>query len=301
MNFREYTSNDLEQVVDLLNECLKRKTKHKITKESFEWKHFDKFFGGQTLAFVAEVETQIVSFVCFTPMLLSNQEIIWNCSIQATDERFRRQGIVTKLTKMCEQNIQQITQKSQNGFIGFSNDSGINIDKNSKSIGYKILGQFRQLKIFPNPVNLIFKIFSGSNENNLCSNKNNASKTFLTWSKNKAYLEWKYENNPKQIFVKLQLGNCEIYLKKSIFTIEIYDLINFNGLSIWSIIVYIQKEYPMNMITIRYLNNHSIKSIFNLQTPLCFDKKIPLYLTVSSLNEELSDVNNWLLFGGDIV
>jgi hypothetical protein len=305
MNFRKYFPEDSERVVELLNKCLKRKENHKITKESFEWKHFDRFFRGRTVAFLAEAEEQIVSFVCFTPLALNNQEIFWNCNIQATDSKFRRKGLVTKLTKMCEQNITEITQKSQNNFVGFSNEDGIKIDQNSKIINHAILGQFIQLKILPNPINIISKVLFKTNQNNLCTIDNEFSKSYLTWSKNKAYVKWKYENNPKLIYTKLRFNSNEIYLKKSRFAIEICDIISLDntntGDNVMNIIDFVRKEYPAKIITICYLDNQVTKSIFAQKPRLSICKKLPIYLTVLSGDSVLLDNDKWLLFGGDII
>jgi hypothetical protein len=304
MNFREYTSEDSGQVVDLLNLCLERKSFDKITIESFEWKHFDKFFDGKTVAFLAEDEVEIVSFVCFTPIILNNQKTLWNCSIQATDSRFRRKGIVTKLTKLCEQKIQEITQKIQNNYIGFSNQSGIKIDQNSKSIGYQVLGQFNQLKVLPNPIDFISKILPWT-YNNLNKIQNQNSKSHLTWFKNRDYLLWRYDNNPKLNFTKLQLNRFEIYLKMSKFKVEIYDIIGFDNSNnvdnLLDIINFVRREYLSKIITIYYMENEFTKLIFNRNRLLCFNKKIPIYFTVSSNDNQLLNGDNWVLLRGDII
>lgn len=305
MNFREYNTEDSDQVIELLNKCLKRNSTHKITKESFEWKHFDKFFEGKTTAFLAEEKGQVVSFVCFTPLTLNNQSIFWNCCIQATDINYRRKGLVTTLTKLCEHKIQKITNTSQNNFVGFSNEDGIKIDQNSKSINHKILGQFNQIILLPNPANIISKLIFISNENQFCNEVNDVAKNYLTWLKNEAYINWKYKYNPKLTFVKLRLDECEIYLKQSKFSVEIYDIINTANSNtndnVLIIINFVQKQFPTSIITITVLDNQVTNSIFDQKRLFGITKKIPIYLTVSFTNPVFLDINNWLLFGGDII
>ena len=291
MNFRKYNPNDQVKVIDLLNLSLGRNHPNLISAQTFEWKHFDKIFDGGTIAFVAEIDNQIVSFVCFTPLKLNTKELIWNCSIQATDPEFRRQGIVTKLTKLCEEQIQIISDNKQNSYIGFCNESGLQIDLNSKKIQHQIVGQFNQLIIFPS-------FFNFKNKSELIKNKK-----ILTWNKDESYLKWKYENNPKTNYEKISNESWTIYYKKSFFKVEICDIIfkTNQKLDLSSAIDFIKNKFPTKIITLTYLPNSSTHFISNQRPLFSLNRTIPTWLTVQSENSELLNSDNWLLFGGDII
>ncbi len=291
MNFRKYNKEDRVKVIELLNLCLSRKNLDQITNESFEWKHFDKYFENKTATFVAEVNTRIVSFVCFNPFELNDGEIIWNCSIQVTNPKFRRQGIVSKLTKLCQQGIVLISNKEQNSYLGFCNESGLQVDLNSKTIEHQIVGQFHRIIIFPSY--FCFKNKTQSNENT----------ELLTWNKNESYLNWKYENNPKIKYQKITNESWTIYYKESFFRVEIWDIvINADQPSeIISAINYVKKIFPTKIITMSYLFNSTTEFISKQKLLFSINRKIPIWLTVRSKNKQLLDNDYWLLFGGDII
>ena len=291
MNFRKYKPFDRTKVVQLLNFSLERSACSLITERSFEWKHFDSIFESQTIAFVAQYNDRIVSFVCFTPLKLNNENLIWNCSIQATDPEFRRQGIVTKLTKLCEKEIELISNKVQNSYIGFCNESGLQIDRNSKEIQHQIIGQLNQLIIFPS-----FFLFEGG----LFDNQ---KVKLLTLSKSKSYLQWKYENNPKIKYQKITNEDCIIFYIESFLKIEICDIIPkaHYQLDLVSAINFTKKKFPTKIITITYLPNSATDFISNQKTIFSINSKIPTWFTVRSKNNELLSNHNWLVFGGDIL
>jgi hypothetical protein len=199
MNFRQFEITDTNSTVDLLNLCF---SSQNITRESFLWKHFDEFFGGQTIAFVAEESDLIVGFVCFTPFeIIKNEKVAntWVCAVQACHPDFRRRGIVKELTIMCEKII-----GNDKVYIGFSNTSGVKIDQNSKSINYQIVGQMQQTILLPNlaKTNLVIvssiqdlKNFQSEIDPNLFLRS--SSKNIIKIRHCAQFTKWRYTNNPK--------------------------------------------------------------------------------------------------------
>jgi hypothetical protein len=205
MNFRAFELSDTTSTVYLLNFCFPDQN---ITNESFLWKHFDRFFGGQTVAFVAQELDLIVEFVCFTPLeiLEDGENIIktWVCAVQACHPDYRRRGIVKELTMKCEKII-----GNQETYIGFSNASGVKIDQNSKSINYQIVRQMQQTILLPSlfatgcSIKVEIPIIEGwqSKTDGVEYTKTTIDtlnfKNSFQFSHGNQFLDWRYTNNPK--------------------------------------------------------------------------------------------------------
>lgn len=187
MIFRKYNEKNAEKVVELLNICF---PKQNISEKSFLWKHFDDYFGNKSVGYVAEDNESLCFFVCFTPIGISFREDVrkfYSCSVQATHPKYRRQGIVTRLTKMVEEEIDKEVE-----YIGFSNGAGVKIDKYSKNINYEIIGRMATRYVLSAPRKTSIKIKRISKVN-----FQDNFQPYFSIHKNSHYINWRYEKNPK--------------------------------------------------------------------------------------------------------
>ncbi len=108
-----------------------------------------KDFKQKEIIFIAVENNKVCSFVSFSPYEICDNTKLHNnffiCTLQATHPKHRRKGYISILTKKAEQKIYK-TNKNVS-FIGFSNNYGIQIDKKSKTIAYKIIHQFTSVRI----------------------------------------------------------------------------------------------------------------------------------------------------------
>lgn len=197
INYVEYSDVYKSRVVDLLNLCFNNKN---ITDVSFTWKHLDTYFEDKQFAYVAIENNKVCAFVCFTPMtvtLNNSEELFYSCSIQATHPDYRRRGIISDLTQIIEKEI------GEANYFGFSNNSGLQIDLNSKKINYQILGQMENRYIIPNIFDKKYEILEVDNFDNLVINEFKSS--LCEFKKDESYLNWRYFRNPKINLVTLKL------------------------------------------------------------------------------------------------
>ena len=297
MIFRKYLNKDTTQIINLLNNCFPARN---ISAQSFVWKHFDKFFNGQTESYVAEENDNIRAFVCFVPIYIGYQENILNyysCAVQATHPEYRRQGLITTLTQMVEKKMDK-----QSNYIGFSNYEGVKIDKHSKKINYDIIGQMstRHVLSFPYKTDIKFiKIQKLDLET-----KNHP---YYSIHKNKDYFVWRYEKNPKckyeyfEIKEKKQTIGYIIYKKKKTrFEVQELMLIESDFAKYNKIIKAFSRYALLNgkiTTSYTYLDNNFWKNAFS---GISFKKNIEIYLTIKSKDNNIKNLEKWLLQRGDI-
>lgn len=301
MKYVEFNLSHLNQVVNLLNLCF---PKNNVTNNSFLWKHFSHFFDDKSIGMIAIDKKEVCAFVCFVPIIISNNNIFLNnfylCAIQCTHPNYRRRGIISDLTKIIENKLGNNIE-----YIGFSNRSGIKIDKFSKKINYQIIGQFKK-KIIPSfPYRKTYKIEQIYN----IPKKINYNSTYFGILKNINYLKWRYEDNPKNKYKYFKvLNNSEIigYIicKKRKVGYEMFDLIlhnydkNIYNLTIKSFAKFsLSKGVPLTYY--EFLPNVFFNKCFS--NILSFSKKIPIFLTIKSNNNNLKNIENWILQKGDII
>lgn len=299
MEYREFNQAYLNQVVNLLNICFSDKN---INTSSFLWKHYSAFFNNKSVGMVAIDKDHICAFACFTPIFVTNNKNIYqnfySCAVQATHPDYRRKGVISSLTQAIEKKLGY-----QAEYIGFSNNDGIKIDKFSKKIGYKILGQMttRYVLSLPYKTNLqiaqVDKIFA---ENITISN-------YLGILKNSDYLKWRYLENPKNKYKYFEVKNKNVIIgyiicKNNKIKYEVSDLlVNSDNMEELNLII---KSFAMFaflkgkiIVSYSYLpNNLWIKSF----PFLSLSKNVPIYLTIKTTKTDLLDINNWIIQGGDI-
>ncbi len=294
IKFKKYNNQYESQVINLLNLCFHNK---KITTASFNWKHFNSFFQNKTISMIALNGNTVYSFVCFTPINIKGYDNFYSCAIQVTHPKYRKQGLVSILTQKIEK-----TLGGNINYIGFSNKDGILIDKNSKKINYKILGQFYTKYILSYPYNTKIKF---SEVINIQEIKNNSK--YLQIKKNNPYLAWRYTNNPKIKFQYLEITKNKKVIGYTIFTknkkyLNILDLLLLNNnqenyFSIYKALSNYAFHKKVFFISTSFLKNTFWENNF---PKLSFSKKQKIYFTLKSTNNTLLSLNDWLLLGGDI-
>lgn len=298
MKFYKYNKKYQTQVIDLLNISFPGKN---ITEESFIWKYFDEFFNKRAVSMVAVKEDKVVSFVCFVPISIQKGKKcvkdFYSCAVQATHPDFRRQGLVSKLTKSIEKKLGESVS-----YLGFSNNAGVMIDRYSKTIQYEILGQLYTQYIFSFPYKTELNIEKVDKPSEI-ENKSDHYQIL----KNKEYLTWRYFENPKIDYsyykvVKRKTLVGYIIARKSTFRFEIIDLILdevdeqafLEVLKLVSSFAFKQKKF---LVTFSYFNN----GFWEKTIPgFSFQKKQQSYFTIKSSNAEVLNIKDWLLQLGDI-
>jgi hypothetical protein len=294
MNFREYCNKDKIGVINLLNKTF---VDNHVTIESFEWKYFDRFFEGLTAGFVCETENKIIGFVCFVPAHVEGLDNSWICSVMATDPEFLRQGIAKNLTKLCESKIGEDAS-----YIGFSNASGVKVDRNSKTIAYQEIGQFVSTYITPlQRTNASFEVISNTDFDF------DIKPHHFTLHSSKEFIKWRYFSNPKIKFEYIDIYSDDKLVAKCIFRpskffVNIYwigfedNSDNTKSNILKHLSTHFAKQFKILKVT--YLPNHFWQSII----PHFWNtKSINTYLTVKSSNQALTIPSNWNLQKGDIL
>jgi len=295
VQFLPYSDKYIDSTVDLLNLCFPQKN---ITPPTFKWKHFHNFFDNQSVAYLAIDRNQAVCFVCFTPLYINSPKpiLFYSCAVQATHPNYRRQGLVRQLTQIIENQL-----GSNANYLGFSNQSGVEIDRHSKTINYQIIGQLSRQYVpcLPSKTNLTVD-FVDSIPIYFTSNK------YFSIQKTYDYLNWRYFSNSKNKYHYLKISHGSstaayviISLRK--YRVEIVDII-FNpsktSLSkiVHSVINYFFYQRKL-FCTFTYLPNIIWRDVFPV---ISYTKKLGIYLTVKSENKKYSDAFRWLIQAGDI-
>ncbi len=298
MEYKEYNPSHLDQVVDLLNICFPKK---QISKKTFLWKHYDKVFK-KTLGMVAIDREKICSFVCFTPIVISKDNNIYqnfySCAVQATHPDYRRQGLVSKLTQLVEKKL-----GNNIGYIGFSNTNGVKIDRFSKNINYRILGQMASQYVLSLPYKTNLKITKTDSiflQTTIASN-------YYGIFKNNDYFNWRYTRNPKNQFLYFSItknANIIGYIvcKNQKTRYEVMELLfnKFDSKTYNETIKAFANYafYHRKTITsYSYLQN----AFWSNQFPfISLKKKISIYFTIKSQDNHFLKLDDWIIQSGDI-
>lgn len=299
MEYKVFDLSLIEKVVGLLNLCFPKKN---ISAVSFVWKHIDEFFNDKSLAMVAVDGDKVCAFVCFTPTVISRNdkkyENFYSCAVQATHPDYRRRGLVSDLTQLIEKRLGSEAQ-----YLGFSNEDGVKIDKFSKKIAYEILGQMATKYFLSWPHKTSLKVKSVK-ELPLKIAYNSARFGIL---KNREYLEWRYEKNSKIRYKYLEVRKgaaiqgyiickkhgikyevSELLLKND--SVELYKeaIKAFSGFSLSQGVVLASYSFLQNKFWSQVFPSGSLT------------KKVAIYFTVKTPNQDLKNSDNWIIQGGDI-
>jgi len=205
-------------------------------------------------------------------------------------------GLVTKLTQLCEDKL-----GFDSNYLGFSNESGVNIDRHSQKINYQIVGQLsrRYVLSLPQLSTLTFSL-----TDMLPDTRWESSNYYI--DKSADYLDWRYGHNPKNKYHYYSIHQNKNLVGYIICTISVYRIEVID-------IIFDQKIIPISEIisafsgfayklrkpitTYTYLPNILWRQAFPL---LSLSKKLKIYLTIKSKKTSFYNQNRWLIQAGDI-
>lgn len=117
--------------------------------ELIAWKYQYPEFHSQSITWIAEDKGQIVGHYCNVPMPLRYEGQVLKsmmCLDMATDPYYRRQGIISHLSKEVYKKVED------DGYVcsfGFSTHVGVQVDNHASDYGYIVVDTVRQVRLFP--------------------------------------------------------------------------------------------------------------------------------------------------------
>ena len=300
MEYQRYENKYLKDAVNLLNTCFKNR---KITEKSFLWRHFYDFLKHSSASMVAIGNGKVNSFVCFTPLTVTDknkkEHNFYSCSVQATRKEFRRQGLVTKLTQLVEKKLGESTN-----YMGFSNSSGVKIDKFSQKISYRIIGQMTTQYVVSYP----YKINLQLNKISTLPKVKISYPPYFGLKKDSSFLNWRYSEHPKIKFEFLEITKNSLPIghlvyKKGRKINEVSNILlkNYNPKMYREIVrAFANFSFKQNRLLTSYsfLKNKFWDKCF---PKLSFRQKNEFHFTLKTKNLAMQDAENWLIQGGDIL
>lgn len=294
------------------------KIQAKTQNDLVNWKYFHSFFKGNGIqygSFVSENgQTKLVSHYANLPITVSKNNTLYKSAIcvdMGTISSYRGQGLISILSKEV---YKKVVILGIDFSIGFSNESGIQVDRHSKGYGYQIVGRFQSyyfLAISRQKTGyLLNKINSPDRQLNL-------ENDYYAIYKNQDYLFWRYVDNPSRAYEFYEVLNenkCVgiVVLKTSQSKLFIIDIIleNINQDRLSQVVKSINNlavSLGKRIIIYSVLDNKLWQKVLN--RGLSFQKSVhnKYYLTVKihdqSVNTDstLLDANNWLCLVGDIL
>src|SRR5260221_9654961 len=140
-NFEKYSQKYFKFFTSLLTKSFNIKNADK--EGLIKWKFFDSIHEGKTITYIAlDGKNNVVGQYTNLPFKIARKNRIYktmDCVDMTTDINHRGMGIISKLSKLV---YKEINEKKYDFSIGFSNDEGVKVDKNSSNYGYKIVGRF---------------------------------------------------------------------------------------------------------------------------------------------------------------
>lgn len=137
--YRKLKSSDLTRITKLIDLCFGLKAKDK--KKYVKWKLFQPK-NKKIIAYGAFSGKNLVSFYSNKEIAVvkgKNEYKAAVCLDMATHPDHRRKGLISALSKRT---YEDINRRVYDFSFGFSNGSGVNVDKYASDYGYKIVGQF---------------------------------------------------------------------------------------------------------------------------------------------------------------
>ncbi len=314
MEYKNLKKENIEELVNCLQDSF---VSEKINQEYCLWRYFDSFFCNKMVSYFAEEKNKIVSAYINTPLLISNFDKSFKagcCAVIATRNEYQRQGLISKLSKLVYYDI----EKNNYDFsIGFSNNSGIKVDKKSRDYNYQIIGEFHTyitagLPFFKSDYKL--EKVDNFQADILSKNKIN----YFNFNKSKEYLDWRYKKNPKKhyniykiVLKKEDIGYIVVKYSKLSYTLHELCISNKYLSDLNNIMKALEKEAFKNkklFVAYNVLDNNFWKDIFNSRRYVKKNvQKDKFYLTVKihnknlKLRDELLDENKWFLTAGNII
>jgi predicted GNAT family acetyltransferase len=246
-------------------------------------------------------------------MLPSTGSTVGRRSIRHTETHpsHRGQGLITQLSKKVYEDVKE---QGYDFTIGFSNDEGVKVDKNSRDYGYKIIGKFISYYKF-----IIYKKKTGfhlESTKNFLQIPQNCS--LYSISSTTDYLEWRFrkkpnhnyeqytvldENDNKIGIVVLRTKYGRYYVLKILAHCMQKNTID----EILKAIENLALQKGERLLIYSVLNNSFWESLFgNYRYFKKNNNSVNYYLTIKIHNQnlnkdELTDKNNWFIMNGDII
>lgn len=307
--FRQITPADLGPLTKLLDICFKIKNPNK--KELIKWKFFDQKFLQSACLFGAFINDRLVSIYTNKQVPLSDRSddyLAGLCLDMATDPEHRGKKLISRLSKI----VYLSRQKDQFDIsIGFSNESGVMVDKYSSGYGYSIVGQFSRYISISTPQRSAYQLRPTQEL------KSWSRLSLLHFSQNKYYLEWRYLRKPGNKYQILDVVNptgkvvaqaiiIEFKSKIEIFKITTDQLDNIQ------FVLQSLRHYAFSLkkttVVIRVLPNNFWKRTLRKSHFLPLNlASTDYYLTVKPLSDKIYKKTNftnpesWFMMGGDIL
>src|SRR5258706_7065221 len=316
MDYRliKYTPSYLTSLTTLLDKSFSIENKDK--EELVKWKYFDEYLDNKTITYIAlDDKNEVISHYTNIPInvvCLGTMYKAMICTDMCTDISHRGKGLISKLSSEV---YKEVKDSKYDFSLGFSNDAGIKIDKNSISYGYEVVGKFvRYLKLVASRKKAAYSLIRVSS---LEDNFYNSSSNFLKIRKDSSYLDWRYLKKPNSEY--------NVYAIKEASTIHGYVVLRFleNRCYIYDIITHSDDikhmikilrsienkalDHGIRIIIYNVLDNKYWRKLFNRYKYLKKSKnKINYYATIKIHSDGISkefilDKENWLLMNGDII
>lgn len=279
------------------------------------WKFFDAIHNNNSVTYIATDKKHVIAQYTNLPYLVCRKKTVYAsmlCADMTTHEKYRGQGLISILSKK----VYAVVQSKNVPFtIGFSNDSGVKVDKYSKGYGYVIVGNFvRYFKLLvftkKSAISLVpTRTFSKSWK---CTHS-----SYFKIDKSLPFLTYRYIKKPNNTYDLYELqkdstpiGYVVIRKKRSI--AYLYDLIltSYNLKSVSdavSAVEYHMKKDKMRIFIMNVLDNPFWQELAR-KHHLAKRKrnKVNHHLTIKIhgkiINKEtIYNKDNWFLMGGDIL
>lgn len=310
-----YSDKYIQPLTTLLDSSFAIKNKEK--RELVRWKMFGSYSQLKTITYLAldKSGTVVAQYTNF-PVGMGREDKKYKgmiCMDMTTHSAHRGKGLITALAGKVYEQVRK------NGFdftIGFSNDAGVQVDKNSRNYGYNVVGKFaRYFKI---------AVFRKEAEWNLSLTddfdnhwQQDKKSEYFRYLKNYDYLKWRYKDKPNNDYLIYKLeknGKIGGYvvlkcINKRCYVCDI--LIGDNSFSqikpVLRAVENLAFKKGCYIVIYNVLDNKYWQKLFkqNYYWRKTLNKD-NYYLTIKIHNQKLDrdlilDKNNWWLINGDIL
>ena len=279
-----------------------------------EWKFLTRRANRMAVSYVAVTpQGRVVSQYSNIPIAISQEKRVYRgmvCADMATLPDHRGQGLISKLSKKVYEEVSKNTDIS----IGSSNALGVQVDRNSSSYGYHVVGEFTQyIKVIFRAQNTSANLIKISDfDHDFVPQKS----THFQIYKDYEYLHWRYVTKPENTYQLFRVeilgrdvGYVVLVVQKS--RMYVYEIISKedsheNTQSLLKALEQYAYTSGCYLLVYRVLDCEYWKTYFSRGRYLKRSpKRVKYYFTVKVHNEELLskhifEKDNWIIGNGDI-
>jgi GNAT superfamily N-acetyltransferase len=312
-----YSPSYLASLTQLLGTTFGITAPHKST--AIDWKYHHPLLPHPAIIHLAlDHQDQVIGHYANLPITINQSTTYYKtaiCTDMCTSPSHRGQGLISRLATAT---YRQVHAQRYDFTIGFSNHSGIKVDKYARNYGYHICATFQvYFKPIILPPQTDFSLHPTSIFQSL-PDPSTANQHFLHITKDRNYLNWRYIHKPYhdyQIFrlEKQQHTTSYAILKLQKRTCYLHDLIlpDYSPDCVQQALQAIEKYLYQHRIFILLINISYNSYWHNLLTKAHY-LPIPYfstsrYLTIKIHNPQLLkhtpilDPQSWWLINGDIL